>query len=109
MPAIGKSSSSSSAAMPMIGLLGLSQYQDLLRQKLLEAPGVTNVWPRDKLIQTYGVSYLERTMQSWLERERASAPQRAVKRGSSDLPMLDNLEAHGDYIRGLLVGDPAFG
>ena len=45
-------------------------------------------------------------MRSWLERARAIVPKRAFKRGSSDLPKLENLEEHNDYLRGLLVDDP---
>ena len=48
-------------------------------------------------------------MRSWLERARATVPKRAIKRGSSDLPTLENLEEHGDYLRGLLEEDPAMG
>ena len=48
-------------------------------------------------------------MRSWLERARAVAPKRAIKRGSSDLPTLENLEKHGDYLRGLLAEDPSIG
>jgi hypothetical protein len=48
-------------------------------------------------------------MQSWLERARAAAPKRAIKRGSSDLPTLEDLEEHGDYLRGLLAEDPSMG
>ena len=48
-------------------------------------------------------------MQSWLERARATAPKRAIKRGSSDLPTLENLDAYGDFLRGLLAEDAAIG
>ena len=48
-------------------------------------------------------------MQSWLERARATAPKRAIKRGSSDLPTLENLEEYGDYLRSLLSEDPDMG
>ena len=48
-------------------------------------------------------------MQSWLERARATAPKRAIKRGSSDLPTLENPEEHGDYLRALLVDDSSLG
>ena len=64
----------------------------LLRQQLSEEPAITLVALRDRLIQMHGVSCLERTMQSWLERARASAPKRAIKRGTSDLPTLESLE-----------------
>ena len=48
-------------------------------------------------------------MRSWLERARAIAPKRAIKRGSSDLPTVENLEEHGDYLRGLLEDDASMG
>ena len=48
-------------------------------------------------------------MQSWLERARATAPKRAIKRGSSDLPTLEDLGEYGDYLRGLLAEDPSLG
>ena len=48
-------------------------------------------------------------MRSWLERARAAAPKRAIKRGPSDLPTLENLEEHGDYLRGLLADDETMG
>ena len=48
-------------------------------------------------------------MRSWLERARASAPNRAIKISSSDLPTLENLEEHGDYLRALLAEDPSMG
>ncbi len=46
-------------------------------------------------------------MRSWLERERSIVPKRTLKRGSSDLPTLENVEEHGDYLRGLLAEDPS--
>ena len=81
----------------------------LLRQQLSQEPAITIVAWRHRLMQTHGVSCLERTMQTWLERARAIAPKRAIKRGSSDLPTIDNLEEHGDYLRGLLAEDPSIG
>ena len=46
-------------------------------------------------------------MRSWLERARATAPKRTIKRGSSDLPTLENLDAYDDYLRSLLAEDPS--
>ena len=46
-------------------------------------------------------------MRSWLDRARATAPKRAIKRASSDLPTLENLDAHDDYLRSLLAEDPS--
>ena len=85
----------------------MEQYEDFLRQQLSEAPSITAALLREKLIQLHAVSCLEHTMQTWLERARAIAPKRAIKRGSSDLPTLENPEEHGDYLRGLLANDPA--
>ena len=48
-------------------------------------------------------------MQTWLERARAAAPKRAIKRGSSDLPTLEDIEEYGDYLRDLLAEDPSIG
>ena len=48
-------------------------------------------------------------MQHWLERARATVPKRALKRVSSDLPTLEDLGAHSDYLRGLLAEDPSMG
>ena len=64
---------------------------------------------RVKLIESHAVSSLDRTIQTWLERARATAPKRAIKRGSSDLPTLENLDAYGDFFRGLLVEDASMG
>ena len=44
-------------------------------------------------------------MQTWLERARAIAPQRDIKRSSSDLPTIDNLEQHIDTFQSLLPED----
>ena len=46
-------------------------------------------------------------MRQWLERARAIVPKRVIKRGSSDLPTLEDLEEYGDYLRGLLAEDPS--
>jgi len=48
-------------------------------------------------------------MRTWLERARSSVRKRAIKRGSSDLPTLEDLEEYGDYLRGLLAEDPSLG
>ena len=48
-------------------------------------------------------------MQTWLERARATAPKRAIKRGSSNLPTLENLGAYGNFLRGLLAEDESMG
>ena len=66
-------------------------------------PAITAAILRDKLIQSHAVSCLERTMRSWLDRARAVAPKRDIKRGWSDLTTLENLDQHGDYLRGLLA------
>ena len=34
-------------------------------------------------------------------------PKRAIKRGFSDLPTLEDPEEYGDYLRGLLAEDPS--
>ena len=62
-----------------------------------------------EVIKGKGFLVTESNMQRWLDRYQASdaAPKRAIKRGSSDLPTLENLEEHGDYLRGLLEDDPA--
>ena len=44
-----------------------------------------------------------------MERARAAAPKRAIKRGSSDLPTLENLDAYADFLRGLLGEDAIMG
>ena len=80
-----------------------------MRKELSEVPTITVTGLRDKLIQEYAVSCLERTMQTWLDRARAVAPKRAIKRGSSDLPTLENLEDQGDYLRGLFADDQSMG
>ena len=105
MPTAEAASSSSAVSMAMLDISGLEPYADFLRQQLSEEHDITAVLLRDKLIQAHGVSCLEQTMQRWLERARSSVPKRAIKRGSSDLPTLENLEAHGDYLRGLLAED----
>ena len=48
-------------------------------------------------------------MRSWLERARAIVPKRAIKRGSSDLPTLENVEEQCSYLRGLLGEDSSLG
>ena len=82
---------------------------DFLRQQLSEVPTITAAQLREKLIQEHAVSCSEGTMRSWLERAGSSVPKRAIKRGSSDLPTLGNLEEHGDYLRGLLEDDAIMG
>jgi hypothetical protein len=100
---------SSSPAMAELDLSGLGDYTEYLSQQLLEAPDSTVVAMRDKLIGAHGVSCSQQTMRSWLERARAPIPKRVVKRGSSDLPTLDDPESQGDYLRGLLADDPTMG
>ena len=46
-------------------------------------------------------------MQKWLNRARAIVPKRVIRRGSSDLPTLEDLEEYGGYLRGLLAEDPS--
>ena len=108
-PTMGQASSSSGAYMPLLDLSGSEQHADVLRQQLSEVPAIPLVVLCETLIQTRGVYCLERTMQSWLERARASAPKRTIERGSSDLPTLESLEEHSDYPRGLLAEDPSMG
>ena len=96
-PTMGQASSSSVASMPLLDLSGLDQHAEFLHVQLSEEPAITAVVLRDKLIQDCGVSCSDRTMRSWLERARATAPKRAIKRGDSDLPTLENLDAYGDY------------
>ena len=48
-------------------------------------------------------------MQTWFERARVDAPKPIIKRGSSDVPTLEDLEEHGEYLRGLLAEDPSMG
>ena len=48
-------------------------------------------------------------MQQWMNRARATTPMRTLKRGSSDLPTLENLDAHEDYLRSLLAEDASMG
>jgi len=109
MPAADAASSSSAPSMALLQLSHMEQYDDFLRQQLSEVPDITVAQLRDKLIQGHAVSCLEHTMQTWLERARATVPKRAIKRGSSDLPTLENLEEHGDYLRGLLEDDATMG
>ena len=109
MPAADAASSSSAPSMALLQLSDMEAYADFLRQELSEVPTITAAQLREKLIQEHAVSCSEQTMRSWLERARATAPKRAIKRGSSDLPTLENLEEHGDYLRGLLAEDPSMG
>ena len=109
MPIAEAASSSSGPSMAVLQLSDMDQYADFLHRQLSETPGIGAALLRDKLIQEHAVSCLERTMRSWLERARAGAPKRAIKRGSSDLPTLENLEEHGDYLRGLLEDDASMG
>ena len=85
------------------------QYAVFLRQQLVDAPAITATLLRDKLIQERAVSCKEDTKRQWLNRARAIVPKRVVKRGSSDLPTLENPEEHGDYLRALLVDDSSLG
>ena len=109
MPTAAAASSSSAPSMALLQLSDFEQYADFLRQQLSESPAITITELRDKLIQEHAVSCLDRTMQTWLERARADAPKRTIKRGSSDLPTLEDLEEYGDYLRGLLAEDPSLG
>ena len=109
MPVQGNSSSSSGTAMAVLDLSGLSDYSEYLRQQLLEAPDIAVMAMRDKLIGAYGVSCSERTMRSWLERARAPIPRRAIKRASSDLPTLGNLNADAGFLSGMLAEDASIG
>ena len=84
----------------------METYADFLLQELSEVPTITVTQLRAKLVQEHAVSCSDMTMRSWLERARATAPKRAIKRCSSDLPTVENLEEHGDYLRGLLEDDP---
>ena len=95
--------------MAVLDLAGLSDYTEYLRQQLLEAPDITVVAMRDKLIGAYGVSCSERTMRSWLERARAPIPRRAIQRASSDLPTLESLNPHAEFLQNLLAKDPSIG
>ena len=95
MPTTDMASSSSTPSMALLQLSDMDEYEVFLRSQLADKPGITATLLRDKLIQEHAVSCLERTMQTWLERARASAPKRSIKRGSSDLPTLENLEEHG--------------
>ena len=83
--------SSSGPSMALLQLSDMDQYADLLHRQLSEAADITAAALRDKLIQEHAVSWLERTVRSWLDRARAAAPKRAIKRGSGDLPTLENL------------------
>ena len=109
MPGVEAASSSSAPSMALLELADMEQYDEFLRQQLSEAPSIGVVELREKLIQTHAVSCLEDTMQSWLKRARATAPKRTIKRGSSDLPTLEDLRAHDDYLRGLLAEDSSMG
>ena len=109
MPFAEAASSSSGPSMALLEPSDMDQYADFLHRELSEAPGISAILLRDRLIQEHAVSCLERTMRSWSERARASEPKRGIKRGSSDLPTLENLEEHGDYLRGLLAEDPSMG
>ena len=103
MPTATAASSSSAPSMALLQLTDMKQYADFLRQQLVDSALITAALLRDKLIQERAVSCLEDTMRSRLDRARvAAAPKRAIKRGSSDLPTLENLEEHGDYLRDCL-------
>ena len=106
---IAEASSSSAPSMALLQLSDMDEHADFLRQQLVDSPAITVSLLRDKLIQERGVSCEERTMQTWLERARAIVPKRVIKRGSSDLPTLENLEEHGDYLRALLVDGSSLG
>ncbi len=108
-PIVEAASSSAGPSMALLQLSDFDQYEEILQQQLSESPVITITELREKLKQSHAVSCLERTRQTWLERARASAPKRAIKRGSSDLPTLENLEEHGGYLRGLLLEDATMG
>jgi len=110
MPIAEAASSSSGPSMALLRLSNLDEYEDFLQQHLSESPAITITELRDKLIQEHAVSCLEDTMRSWLDRARAAAPKRAIQRGSSDLPELEDIEEeYGDYLRVLLAEDPSLG
>ena len=107
MPTAAAASSSSAPSMALLQLSDMEQYADFLQRQLSETPGIGAALLREKLIQEHAASCREDAMQSWLDRARAIVTKRALKRGSSDLPILENPEEHGDYLRGLLVDDAA--
>ena len=108
-PIAEAASSSSGPSMALLELSDMDQYADFLQQQLSETPGIGAALLQDKLIQDHAVSCLEDTMRKWLNRARASVPKRAIKRGSSDLPTLENLEEHADYLKSLLADDTSLG
>ena len=93
--------------MALLQLSDFDQYEDFLQQQLSESPDITLTQLKQKLVESQGVSCLDDTMRSWLERARSSLPKRRLKRGFSDLPTLEDLEEYGDYLRGLLAEDPS--
>ena len=95
------------STMAVLQLSDMDQYADFLHRQLSETPGIGAALLCQKLIQEHAASCKVDTMRSWLDRARAIVPKRALKRGSSDLPNLENPEEHGDYLRGLLVDNPA--
>ena len=107
MPFAEAASSSSGPSMALLQLSDFDEYEESLQQQLSESPDTTLTELKQKLVESYGVSCLDRTMQSWLERARSSVPKRAIKRGWSDLPTLEDLDEYGDYLRGLLAEDPS--
>ena len=107
MPFAEAASSSSGPSMALLQLSDFDQYEEFLQQQLSESPAITITELRNKLIQEHAVSCKEDTMRTWLERARAIVPKRAIKRGFSDLPTLEDLEEYGDYLRGLLAEDPS--
>ena len=107
MPFAEAASSSSGPSMALLQLSDFDAYEEFLQQQLSESPGITPTELKQKLIELYAVSCLDRTMQTWLGRARSSVPKRAIKRGFSDLPTLEDLEEYGDYLRGMLAEDPS--
>jgi len=93
--------------MALLQLSDFDDYKEFLQQQLSESPDMTLTQLKAKLIASHAVSCLDHTMQTWLERARSSVPKRAIKRGFSDLPTLEDLEEYGDYLRGLLAEDPS--
>ena len=109
MPYAEASSSSSAPSMALLQLSDFDQHEEFLQQWLSESPDIIVTQLKAKLIASHAVSCLDHTMQTWLERARSSKPKRGIKRGSSDLPTLKDLEEYGDYLRGLLAEDPSLG
>jgi len=109
MPTAAAASSSAAPSMALLQLSDMEEYAPFLRQQLVDSPAITATLLREKLIAVHAVSCLDRTMQTWLDRARAIAPKRAIKRAPRDLPTLENLEEQGDYLRGLLADDSSLG